>query len=193
MSSHIPLVLRPFFSRVIFLAMIGCPLALLEGCATTQIAKEVTTKRKKKRAKKPRALEGAQLSFSGDADAARNDDDRESGVFDVTEEDSDLAAILLSEGHASFYHDSLAGRKTANGEKYDPNAKTCAHKTLPFGTVVVVEDATTGKKSTCRINDRGPFVGGRIIDLSKRVARELGIVEQGVTKVRIRVLPKAAS
>ncbi|MDP2345672.1 MAG: septal ring lytic transglycosylase RlpA family protein [Deltaproteobacteria bacterium] len=93
---------------------------------------------------------------------------------------------VVGEGMASFYADSLAGRRTANGEKYDPEARTCAHRTLPFGTVVVVEVVGSGRAVTCRINDRGPFAGGRIIDVSKRVARELGIIEQGVAKVRLR-------
>jgi rare lipoprotein A len=95
------------------------------------------------------------------------------------------------EGLASFYADSLAGRPTANGETYDPEAHTCAHRSLPFGTVVVVEVVDSGRSATCRINDRGPYAGGRVIDVSRRVARELGIVERGVARVRLRVAPVA--
>lgn len=176
-----------------FLVTVACSLIVLEGCATTQPTKSVS-KRKKKRIKKPKTVEGAPLAFNGDElgdpDTEADDDSAEG---DDEGGEGELTAIMVTEGHASFYHDSLAGRSTANGEKYDPNAKTCAHKTLPFGTMLVVEDPSTGKKTTCRVNDRGPFVGGRIIDLSKRVARELGIIEKGVTKVRIRILPKVAS
>jgi rare lipoprotein A len=181
-------------SRFFLLVFIALSLVALEGCATAQVTKTAPSKRKKiKRAKKPKVIEGAPLAFNGDELEAEDASDGDDEFEDPDEEAGELTAIMVSEGHASFYHDSLAGRSTANGEKYDPNAKTCAHKTLPFGTVLVVEDASTGKKTTCRVNDRGPFVGGRIIDLSKRVARELGIIEKGITKVRIRILPKVAS
>lgn len=181
--------------RLALLVMVAFSLVALEGCATTQTTKSVS-KRKKKKIKKPKTVEGAPIAFNGDelsdgADGSGDEEGAEEG--DEESEEADLTAIMVTEGHASFYHDSLAGRSTANGEKYDPNAKTCAHKTLPFGTMLVVEDPSTGKKSTCRVNDRGPFVGGRIIDLSKRVARELGIIDKGITKVRIRILPKVAS
>jgi len=96
------------------------------------------------------------------------------------------------EGLASYYHDSLAGRSTANGEKYRPDAKTCAHRTLPFNTLVeVTTDA--GKMATCRINDRGPFVDGRVIDVSKRLARELDMLGPGVLKVRVQPMPGSAA
>jgi rare lipoprotein A len=179
--------------RLVFLALIACSLVALEGCATTQVTKTASKRKKSKRIKKPKPIEGTPIAFKGDELDSDDDDSAADSDDDEQDEEGDLTAIMVTEGHASFYHDSLAGRATANGEKYDPNAKTCAHKTLPFGTMLVVEDPSTGKKSTCRVNDRGPFVGGRIIDLSKRVARELGIVDKGITKVRIRILPKVAS
>lgn len=169
------------FVRLLLLLLFACSLVVLEGCATTQAVK--TSKRKKKKVKKPKAIEGAPLAFDGS-----ELDDEDGDDVEGAETDQDLTAVIVAEGSASFYHDSLAGRLTANGEKYNPNAATCAHRSLPFGTVVVVEDTATGKKAQCRINDRGPFVGGRIIDLSKRVARELGIIERGVARVRIRVI-----
>jgi rare lipoprotein A len=88
-------------------------------------------------------------------------------------------------GLASYYADSLAGRSTASGEPYDPKKKTCAHRRLKFGTVVDVEVLATGLRATCRVNDRGPFVRGRIIDLSRAVAEDLDMIEAGVVKVRI--------
>lgn len=183
--------------RLLLLVTIALSLVALEGCATTQATKTASTRKKSKRVKKPKTVEGAPIAFNGD-ELTENDDSDDSDEGDERDdsdgdEEGDLTAIMVTEGAASFYHDSLAGRATANGEKYDPNASTCAHKTLPFGTMLVVEDPSTGKKSTCRVNDRGPFVGGRIIDLSRRVARELGIVDKGITKVRIRILPKVAS
>lgn len=91
-------------------------------------------------------------------------------------------------GIASYYHDSLAGRPTASGAKYDPDGATCAHRTLPFGTRVEVRLARGDRSVVCTINDRGPFVSGRVIDLSKSLAEELGLLKQGVAKVELRVL-----
>ena len=90
-----------------------------------------------------------------------------------------------SYGLASFYgHES----QTASGEKFNGRAMTAAHRTLPFGTRVRVTDVATGKYVTVRINDRGPFVAGRIIDVSAAAAESLGIVGRGVTKVRLDVV-----
>ncbi len=96
------------------------------------------------------------------------------------------AGPVIAEGMASFYADSLAGNKTANGETYDPGAETCAHRKLAFGTVLQVERVDNGKTATCRVNDRGPYHDKRIIDLSRSVAESLGI--EGVAKVRLRKL-----
>ncbi len=91
----------------------------------------------------------------------------------------------IQEGIASFYHDKFHGRTTASGEPFDQNQMTAAHPDLPFGTEVVVTRPDTGREVTVVINDRGPFVRGRIIDLSKRAARELGILNRGVAPVII--------
>ena len=91
-------------------------------------------------------------------------------------------------GSASFYQDSLHGNLTANGETYDRNAMTAAHPTLPFGTRIRVTKLRTGDAVEVRINDRGPFVEGRIVDLSRKAAQELGIVEQGIARVALEVL-----
>jgi rare lipoprotein A len=91
-------------------------------------------------------------------------------------------------GIASFYSDGLAGRKTANGERYQPDELTCAHRELPFGTRVEVTVLRTGSSAVCRVNDRGPYVQGRIIDLSRAMAEELGITPNDIYKVEIRVV-----
>ncbi|WDI31109.1 septal ring lytic transglycosylase RlpA family protein [Hyphococcus flavus] len=96
-------------------------------------------------------------------------------------------------GVASYYHRSLAGNPTANGETYDPKAMTAAHKRLDFDTIVRVRRRDTGRTVTVRINDRGPFVRGRIIDLSPAAARKLGIFgEDGVAEVCIKRRPSPA-
>jgi rare lipoprotein A len=89
-------------------------------------------------------------------------------------------------GLASFYR--LAGYKTANGETFDPNLLTAAHRTLPFGTKLRVTNEKTGKSVVVRVNDRGPFIPGREIDLSYSAAETLGMVEQGVGKVQMTVV-----
>src|SRR5690554_5360362 len=79
-------------------------------------------------------------------------------------------------GVASYYHDKYKGRKTASGEKFKQRKRTAAHKNLPFGTKVKVKNLKNGKSVKVRINDRGPFVEGRIIDLSKKAARKIDMV-----------------
>jgi rare lipoprotein A len=91
-------------------------------------------------------------------------------------------------GLASWYGPGFHGKKTANGERYDMYARTAAHKLLPLGTVVRVTNLENGRWADARINDRGPFVEGRIIDLSYALARDLGIVDQGTARVRVEAL-----
>ena len=88
-------------------------------------------------------------------------------------------------GLASFYADKFEGRTTANGEIYKHSKFTAAHKTLPFGTMLKVTNLENGKMVTVRVNDRGPFIKGRIIDLSKLAAKELDFIKLGITKVKI--------
>lgn len=96
------------------------------------------------------------------------------------------ARKITENGKASYYADKFQGRKTASGEIFRQRRMTAAHKTLPFGTKVKVTNLSTGRTIKVRINDRGPFVAGRIIDLSKKAARKLGMVNAGVTNVKIR-------
>lgn len=88
-------------------------------------------------------------------------------------------------GKASYYHDMFEGRTTASGEVFRQSELTGAHKTLPFGTKVKVTNPSNEKSITVRINDRGPFVQGRIIDLTKEGARRLGMLEKGIINVKI--------
>ena len=95
------------------------------------------------------------------------------------------ASGFVQKGKASWYGRKFHGRKTANGERYDMYGLTAAHKTLPFGTYVKVKNLSNGKSVVLRINDRGPFVKGRIIDLSYTGARKIGLVGPGVADVEI--------
>lgn len=91
-------------------------------------------------------------------------------------------------GVASWYGPGFHGKRTSTGESYDMEAMTAAHKTLPFETHVEVTNLDNGRTAVVRVNDRGPFVDGRVIDLSKAAARELGVIGPGTAKVRIRAL-----
>jgi rare lipoprotein A (peptidoglycan hydrolase) len=92
------------------------------------------------------------------------------------------------EGLASWYGVDFNGRLTASGEVYDMYEMTAAHKTLPLGSVVKVHNLDNGKSITVRVNDRGPYVEGRVIDLSRKAARALGMRDQGTAPVRLEVL-----
>jgi rare lipoprotein A len=91
-------------------------------------------------------------------------------------------------GIASWYGPGLHGNKTASGEIFDQNALTAAHPTLPFGTRVRVLHTGNGREVVVRINDRGPFSGNRIIDLSRAAAESLGMLRQGTARVRLFVI-----
>jgi rare lipoprotein A len=97
-----------------------------------------------------------------------------------------LACRTVSEtGKASYYADKYDGRKTSNGEIFRQRKLTAAHKTIPFGTKVKVTNLNTGKTVKVTINDRGPFIEGRIIDLSKRAAKRIDLTQSGVAPVKI--------
>lgn len=97
-------------------------------------------------------------------------------------------AARVQEGLASYYGGRFDGRPTASGEIFDQNALTAAHRTLPFGTRIRVTNVRNGRSVTLRVNDRGPFVEGRIVDVSARAARELDFVAAGVVPVRLEIL-----
>jgi rare lipoprotein A len=98
-----------------------------------------------------------------------------------------------SEGIATFYDDKFEGRPTANGEIFDQNKLTAAHRSLAFGTVVKVTNLQNKKSVVVTVTDRGPFVDSRLIDLSKSAASALGFIEQGLTKVRVEVVKPGES
>ena len=91
-------------------------------------------------------------------------------------------------GIASWYGPGFDGKRTASGEVYDMEDLTAAHKRLPFGTHVQVENLDNGLRTEVRINDRGPFVDDRIIDLSRAAARELDMIDEGIAQVRVTLL-----
>jgi rare lipoprotein A len=107
-------------------------------------------------------------------------------IFSATLAGTGLAAAEpQARGKASFYSH---GAKTANGERFQPSAMTAAHRTLPFGTKVRVTDVQSKRSVVVRINDRGPFIKGRIIDVSRGAANELGMIGRGIAMVDLHII-----
>lgn len=102
--------------------------------------------------------------------------------------DARSKSLLTLEGVASFYADDFHGKQAANGERFDMNALTAAHRTFPFGTLIRVTNLSNAKSVVVRVNDRGPFKEGRLIDLSLKAARDLDMIAAGTAKVRLEVV-----
>lgn len=149
------------FAAVVFLT------AGLAGCGHTPIATDTPSVSSHAPNKK--------TSFAAHSDAM------------VAAKKSPVKIQSESYGLASYYDDS----QTANGEIFDPNALTAAHRTLPFGTRVRVTELARGRSVTVRVNDRGPFVPGRVIDVTYAAAKTLGMVDRGVAKVELHVVNRA--
>ena len=94
---------------------------------------------------------------------------------------------------ASYYAEDFHGKRTSNGERFNMNDYTCAHKSLPFNTILKVTNLANGKTCEVRVNDRGPFVATREIDLSKAAAVKLGMIGTGTTKVKLEIVKKGAN
>lgn len=117
--------------------------------------------------------------FSSSCDLLKN-------AVNNTDDSSTNAKVI--NGEASYYADKFHGRKTASGEVYNKNKLTAAHKTMAFGTKVQVKNLKNGKTVQVKINDRLPSTSKRVIDLSREAARQLGMIQDGVVQVEIRVL-----
>ena len=106
--------------------------------------------------------------------------------------DNPIADIVdeteIGGGMASYYGNELAGNRTASGERFDPGQLTAAHRSLPFGSMVRVTNTSNGDSVIVRINDRGPFAHGRVIDVSTAAAREIGMHRSGTARVKLALL-----
>ena len=103
----------------------------------------------------------------------------------------ETAPVVKQIGEASWYGHAHDGKRTASGELFNAKKMTAAHRTLPLGTKAVVTNLETGKSAVVRVNDRGPYVKGRKIDLSRAAALEIGMYKKGVAKVKIEASPEA--
>lgn len=102
--------------------------------------------------------------------------------------DNNAEVLTVMYGKASYYGPEFDGRKTANGETFNNREYTAAHKSLPFGTMVKVTNISNNKFVIVKINDRGPFVAGRVIDLSRIAAEQLDMIRDGVIDVKLEIL-----
>lgn len=105
------------------------------------------------------------------------------GIVQPADEETEIGG-----GMASYYGNELAGNRTASGERFDPGQLTAAHRTLPFGSMVRVTNTSNGDSVVVRINDRGPFSHGRVIDVSQAAAREIGMHRSGTARVKLALL-----
>ncbi|TMQ72359.1 MAG: septal ring lytic transglycosylase RlpA family protein [Candidatus Eisenbacteria bacterium] len=113
-------------------------------------------------------------------------------VASVTPTHAGARVTRAERGYASYYGQGFDSLKTASGERFDIRRMTAAHRTLPFGTRLRVTNLRNGLTAIVRVNDRGPFVKGRVVDVSYAAARRLRMIDHGVERVRLEVLPKTA-
>ena len=162
----------------------ACAALLLSGCTTAELAIDMVKKTQKKKQVEETAVQLAEGTVVAEPRYKIGDPYTVGGVWYYPERN-----LTYDEtGIGSWYGDEFAGRLTANGEIFDPEQITAAHKTLPMPSVVRVTNLDNGKSLVVRVNDRGPFVPGRIIDLSRESARLLGFKELGIAKVRVQLL-----
>ena len=162
----------------------GILLLFLVGCSTAELTVDLIKKSKKRvqQVEIENAIEDGMIT--GNPIYKIGNPYQVGGVWYYPERD-----LAYDEtGIGSWYGDEFAGRLTANGEIFDPDMVTAAHKTLPMPSVVRVTNLDNGKSLVVRINDRGPFVAGRVIDLSREAARLIGYRDQGIARVRVQVL-----
>ena len=162
----------------------ACAALLLSGCTTAELAIDMVKKTQKKKQVEETAIQLAEGTVFAEPRYKIGDPYTVGGVWYYPERN-----LTYDEtGIGSWYGSEFAGRLTANGEIFDPEQITAAHKTLPMPSVVRVTNLDNGKSLVVRVNDRGPFVPGRIIDLSRESARLLGFKELGIAKVRVQLL-----
>lgn len=121
----------------------------------------------------------------------RPERDRRERTAERPPRDETDSASPMAEGLISFYGERFHGRLTANGERFNRHAMTAAHRKLPFGTCLIVENVSNGRRVKVRVNDRGPYAGKRILDVSEGAAARLGMIDQGVTRARLWRCPDA--
>ncbi len=132
-----------------------------------------------------------EIDYFTDSDTIKNEKSTEENESEKEIAEAIESAAIISSGVVSWYGGKFHGRKTASGEKYDKHELTAAHKSLPFGTKVKVTNTRNGKSVVVEINDRGPYVGSRVLDLSQAAFNEIGHTNTGVMHVEYETLEEA--
>ncbi len=129
-----------------------------------------------------------QVAFNDPYTTASRTEEVAKNAMLASDDSEKLVEVAFDRGVASWYGPGFHGRRTANGETYNQEELTAAHKSLPFNTLVRVENVRNGKSVVVRINDRGPYIGNRIIDLSQKAARYIEMVDTGIAEVRLTII-----
>jgi rare lipoprotein A len=155
---------------------------LLTGCSHKRVSVSV-----------PPAPPAQQRTPAGTPPVEANKSEQPTAELETFEISPDAKPLVIETGIASWYGAPYHNRRGSNGEVYDMHAMTAAHRTLPLGSIVRVTEIATGNSVLVRITDRGPFIPGRIIDLSQAAAKKLGLVQKGTANVKVELLKSPAS
>lgn len=175
-------------TKSLFLLLLAAALGLLAGCSTPKISPSGAV------ASTGSSAQKATSAAATDAGNSPGAPGNGVGNVGITENPAGGRGLREFErGQASWYGPRFHGRRTASGERYDQHAMTAAHRTLPFGTLLRVRSLLTGKEIEVRVNDRGPFMPGRIIDISQAAAEAIGLTRLGVKPVALLLVPGRSS
>lgn len=174
-------------AAALFLAGCGATLPDRTGydreTGTWKKSRTTSTKTVVRKADQPSGRDGTSTARATDSTISGQPADSETGGRNPA------PAGEVIRGEASYYGKELAGHKTANGEVFDPDGKTCAHRTLPFGTRLKVSYPKKGTTTEVRVNDRGPHKPQRVLDLSRGAADDLGLTADGIGQIEAEILP----
>ncbi len=170
-------------SKILGIAAAGLLILGMAGCSgskstTSKSTTHLTTNKKS----------GSTSSSSKSSGSKSTSGSTSSGSTSGSSSSSSKSTGKVEKGQASYYADKFHGKATASGEKYDKTKLTGAHRTLAFGTVVRVTNTANGKSVDVRINDRGPFKAGRVVDVSRAAAEKLGMIQAGVINCTVEVI-----
>lgn len=170
-------------SKILGIAAAGLLILGMAGCSgskstTSKSTTHLTTNKKS----------GSTSSSSKSSGSKSTSSSTSSGSTSGSSSSSSKSTGKVEKGQASYYADKFHGKATASGEKYEKTKLTGAHRTLAFGTVVRVTNTANGKSVDVRINDRGPFKAGRVVDVSRAAAEKLGMIQAGVINCTVEVI-----
>ena len=169
---------------------VALTLLMIVGVAVScSSEKNVPTSSKTNKTNSSKIVAHGTIDFGGDDSKSGKKEKPNNKKNDSKKSDSASGGEVMT-GKASYYADKFVGRKTASGELYSATKLTCAHRTLPFGTMLRVTNTSNGKSVDVKVNDRGPYAEGRIVDLSRAAAEKIDMIRAGVVSVSVTILSK---